>query len=127
MKNKKRNTHEFVQEKHNLIEAIFRRGHTSQHLFSAKKTVIFSFMLLLSSCNFHMDASLEEISKKIPTLHLNDGIPREIIEGETVTTPSGVVVKGSFGEIMEKKFLITALFLKGLFLNRKIYFFLYCF
>lgn len=77
------------------------------------KTLLVFFALISSSCSFHLDASLEEISKNIPSVHLNDGLPREISEGETVVTPNGIVVKGAFGQIVEKKILSNGVIFEG--------------
>lgn len=86
-----------------------------QQFFLIRIFFLLPFVVLLSSCNFHMDASLEEITKRVPSVHLNDGVPREIIEGETIITPSGVVLKGSFGEIAEKQTLSNGVVFEGSF------------
>ncbi|MFM6929282.1 MAG: hypothetical protein ACKOX6_12520 [Bdellovibrio sp.] len=62
-----------------------------------------------------MDASLDSISSAIDDIATSQRTNADFIDGQIVTTSNGVVVKGTFGEIGERKALSNGVVIEGAF------------
>jgi len=74
------------------------------------------FILSLSICACSMDASISDVFSGNPS-DLIDAQRTEVdfTSSEIVTTSSGAVIKGSFGELSEKKILSNGVTFDGVF------------
>lgn len=91
--------------------------HSVAHFETKKSGLSFLALALavisLSACS--MEASLTKLgSIEDPTLSSQRTKP-DFVTGEIVTTSNGVVVKGTFGEISEKKVLSSGVEVDGAF------------
>lgn len=77
-------------------------GRNVDDTFLVKPCVILWVLLgwAVSACS--LDASLIDLSQLNPILKVQDRKEPDFVSGEVVTTGSGVVITGSFGEISEK-------------------------
>ncbi len=88
---------------------------SKSHLKNFFLVISSGLFLTLSSCNYHLDASLEEINKTIiPSSSQKPKGPGFFL-GEVVTTSNGAVVKGAFGENSEKVVLSNNAVIEGAF------------
>ena len=70
--------------------------------------------VFLSACS--LDVSISDISESLsPVVAIQDRREPDFINGEIVTTNSGVVVKGVFGEISQKAKLSNGVEVDGVF------------
>lgn len=71
------------------------------------------FSYLLSACSLEASlTSLEEIANPVIDKLATEA---DFISGEVVTTGSGVVIKGTFGELSEKQVLSNGIQIEGAF------------
>lgn len=68
---------------------------------------------LVSACS--LDASLTDLSQVASPVLEKMRTEADFVSGEIVTTGSGVVIKGTFGEVSEKKVLGNGIQIEGAF------------
>ncbi|WP_374028916.1 hypothetical protein [Bdellovibrio bacteriovorus] len=78
------------------------------------KIIICSSLLWLSACSF--EASISGLESEInPSLDSLQRKQPDFVSGEVVTTSSGVVITGTFGEISETKKVSPEITIQGAF------------
>lgn len=70
-------------------------------------------MIALSGCG--LEASIFSLDKPLPGPEKAQRVEPDFVASEVVTTGSGAVVRGSFGEISEKKTLSNNVVIEGAF------------
>ncbi|MNK12097.1 hypothetical protein D3C87_301540 [compost metagenome] len=79
------------------------------------KMAILVLSLFIAGCG--LDASLTDLSvlDPIPPIEKTQRTETDFVAGEIVTTGNGVVFKGTFGELSEKKALANGVVFEGAF------------
>ena len=75
--------------------------------------ILFCCLSILSGCS--MEASLESMTSTLDEITKSQRTNADFIDGEIVTTNNGVVVKGTFGEIGERRILNNGVVIEGVF------------
>lgn len=72
------------------------------------------FVWILTSCS--LDASIESFVDSLPDSNLKtERTTTDFVAGEIVTTPSGAIIVGSFGEVSSRTILSNGTVIEGAF------------